>query len=74
MYNSSDAKTNYCSYLKRNVLLVRGEAADVGKPSWDCMNKSECNYFECGCRNSLIGNINNFECALFVPHQSNVEN
>lgn len=73
MYNSSNAKSNYCSYLKRNVLLVRGKTADVGKPLWDCMNKSECDYFECGCRNSFIGNINNFEPALLLPNQLNVE-
>lgn len=73
MYNLPNAKTNYCSYLERNIMLVRKNNTDDCHNRWDCVNKSECDYENCGCRNRLIGNINNFEYALSVPNRLNVE-
>lgn len=47
------ACVKYCTHLGRNIVMVSCFRAE-GERNVECLNKAECGYDECGCRNSLM--------------------
>ncbi len=43
----------YCAHLGHNIVMV-SYFKTGGEQSFECLNKSDCGYDECGCRNSLM--------------------
>lgn len=47
------AWVQYCAHLGRNVVIA-GCFDASGEKCLECLNKADCGYAECGCRNSLM--------------------
>ncbi len=52
------ARVNYCPHLQKNVVFA---CVSERENCWECLNRFDCDFENCGCRNELVVKTDEFK-------------